>query len=58
MLIFRFGLEVDEAVQQQRQDGTGGRGFNGHITSALEEAQKGGQAGKNSSGESWVSYSL
>lgn len=49
MLIFRFGLEVDEAVQQQRQDGTGGRGFNGHITSALEEAQKGGQAGKNSS---------
>ncbi|KAI7184290.1 hypothetical protein KC343_g12451 [Hortaea werneckii] len=42
-------IEVDEAVQQQRQDGTGGRGFNGHITSALEEAQKGGQAGKNSS---------
>ncbi|KAI7285465.1 hypothetical protein KC345_g1692 [Hortaea werneckii] len=41
--------EVDEAVQQQQQDGTGGRGFNGHITSALEEAQKGSQAGKNTS---------
>ncbi|KAI6825862.1 hypothetical protein KC315_g7905 [Hortaea werneckii] len=42
-------IEVDEAVQQQQQDGTGGRGFNGHITSALEEAQKGAQAGKDSS---------
>ncbi|KAI7539613.1 hypothetical protein KC331_g9652 [Hortaea werneckii] len=41
--------DVDEAVQQQQRDGTGGRGFNGHITSALEEAQKGSQAGKNSS---------
>ena len=39
-------LEVDEAVaewereQQQKHDGTGGRGANGDITKALEESRK------------------
>ena len=33
--------DVDEAVAaQQGQDGTGGRGANGHITRALNEARK------------------
>lgn len=32
--------EVDEAVAAQQQDGTRGRGANGHITSALLDEQK------------------
>lgn len=35
--------EVDEAVAAQQQDGTGGRGANGHISRALEEEQKKGR---------------
>lgn len=32
--------EVDEAVAGQKQDGTGGRGANGFISSALAEEHK------------------
>jgi len=32
--------EVDEAVAEAKQDGTGGRGANGHISSALAEEHK------------------
>lgn len=33
-------VEVDEAVAAAQTDGTGGRGVNGHITTALEEQHK------------------
>lgn len=32
--------EVDEAVEAQRRDGTGGRGLNGHISGQLEGTRK------------------
>lgn len=32
--------EVDERVAAAHADGTGGRGANGHITSALEEQHR------------------
>lgn len=32
--------EVDEAVAEAKQDGTGGRGANGFISSALAEEHK------------------
>lgn len=39
---FLFFAEVDEAVaaSEERKDGTGGRGANGHITNALNEEIK------------------
>jgi len=46
----RCGVEVDEAVaaqEQQQQDGTRGRGANGHITNALKEEQKKDEALKS-----------
>lgn len=40
--------EVDEAVAAaDTNDGTGGRGFNGHITNALDEQQKKGDVMRN-----------
>ena len=39
--------EVDEAVAAQQQDGTGGRGANGHITQALAEEHKKDETLKN-----------
>jgi len=41
--------EVDEAVaaEEKQQDGTGGRGANGHISIALEKEQQKDEVVKN-----------
>ena len=39
-ILLTVRAEVDDAVAEARQDGTGGRGANGFISSALAEEHK------------------